>query len=150
MVPDTEYYTFLEKLAALDGNGTTIPLRAGAAMRCDDYGAFGLAFKSATNLLGSYERTERYAQVLTNVSTYEVEKTNDGAFMHLHRDGERRLGMRLSNEATIASIASISRQVSSNAFKPIAVYFKHSAPESIADHEAYFECPEPVGPISVA
>lgn len=141
MVADTDYYAFLEKLTTVDRNPTTLPLRAGAAMRCDDYGAFGLAWKSATDLRGSYERAERYARVLTSVSTYEVEKAEEGAFMHLHRFGERRLGMRLSNEATIASIASISREVSSKAFTPMAVYFKHSAPESIAGHEAYFGCP---------
>ena len=141
MVPDTEYYAFLERLAAVDGNPTTIPLRAGAAMRCDDYGAFGLAWKSAVDLRGSYARAERYARVLTSVSTYEVEKVDGGAFMHLHREGERRLGMRLSNEATLASIVSISRQASSGDFAPIGVYLKHPAPEGLAEHEAYFGCP---------
>jgi AraC-like DNA-binding protein len=141
MVPDTEYYAFLERLAVLDGNGATIPLRAGAAMCCDDYGAFGLAWKTAFDLRGSYERAERYARVLTSVSTYEVEKTDNGAFIHLHRAGERRLGMRFSNEATIASIASISREVSTEDFKPVAVYFKHPAPGSTADHETSFGCP---------
>jgi len=141
MVPDNQYYAFLERLALLDANGTTIPLRAGAAMHCDDYGAFGLAWKSAINLRGSYDRAQRYARVLTNVSTYEVEATADGAFVNLHRVGERRLGMRLSNEASIASIASISRQVCTEVFKPIQVYFKHAAPKSTVDHENYFGCP---------
>jgi AraC-like DNA-binding protein len=61
--------------------------------------------------------------------------------MHLHRAGARRLGLRLSNEATIASIAAISREVASAPFRPEAVYFKHGAPASTADHEAYFGCP---------
>ena len=94
MVPDTEYYALLERLSVLDGNGTTIPLRSGGSMRCDDYGAFGLAWKSATNLLGSFQRAERYARVLTSVSTYEIEIADAGAFMHLHRVGERCLGQR--------------------------------------------------------
>ncbi|HHP7243549.1 MAG TPA: AraC family transcriptional regulator [Elainellaceae cyanobacterium] len=141
MVPDAEYYAFLERIAAAENNATTLPLRVGAAMRCDDYGAFGLAWKSATNLRGSYERAERYARVLTSVSTYEVERADQGAFMHLHRGGDRRLGMRLSNEATIASIVSISQQVSTLEFKPLAVYFKHPAPKPIEEHEAYFGCP---------
>ena len=140
MVPANDYYTFLENISEVDNNPSTLPLRTGASMRCDDYGAFGLAWKSAINLLGCYERAERYARVLTNVSTYEVEKTSDGAFMHLHRDGERRQGMRLSNEATIASIHSISQQVSTKPFNPIAIYFKHAAPQSIAEHEAHFGC----------
>ncbi|MFK7843976.1 MAG: helix-turn-helix domain-containing protein [Rhodothermales bacterium] len=40
-----------------------------------------------------------------------------------------------------ATISSISREVSGKEFNPLAVYFKHPAPESIVDHEAYFECP---------
>lgn len=141
MVADTTYYAFLEKLAAVEPDPTTIPLRTGAAMRCNDYGAFGLSWKAATTLRGSYDRAERYARVLTSVSTYEVEEVADGAFMHLHRSGERRTGMRLSNEATIASIASISREVSTRDLELLGVYFKHPAPASVAAHEAYFGCP---------
>lgn len=141
MVSDTEYYAFLERVAAVDKTATTLPLRVGAAMRCDDYGAFGLAWKAATTLRGSFERAERYGRMLTSVALYEVEMADEGAYMHLHRDGERSLGMRLSNEATIASIASISQQVATKAFQPLSVYFKHPAPESITGHEAYFGCP---------
>lgn len=141
MISDSEYYAFLERIAAEEEHPATLPLRAGAAMRSDDYGAFGLAWKSALDLRGSYQRAERYARVLTSVATYEVIATDQGAFMHLHRFGERRLGMRLSNEATIASIATISNEVSTKAFKPIAVYFKHSPPKSIESHEKFFECP---------
>ncbi len=141
MVLDTDYYGFLERIAAVDRWATTLPLRVGASMRCDEYGAFGLAWKSAADLRGSYERAERYARVLTSVSTYEVETSDDGAFMHLRREGERRLGLRLSNEATIASIVSISQQASSEEFQPLAVYFKHPAPDAVAGHEEHFGCP---------
>ena len=141
MVLDTDYYAFLEEIAADDPQITSLPLRVGESMKCDDYGVFGLAWKSAIHLRGSYNRAERYAQVLTNVSTYQVTEVEQGALMHLHRDGERRLGMRLSNEATIASITSISRQVASRPFNPIAIYFKHAGPDDISDHETYFGCP---------
>jgi AraC-like DNA-binding protein len=141
MVSAADYYSFLERLAVLDKDAITIPLRSGAAMCCDDYGAFGLAFKSATSLRGSYRRTERYARVLTSVANYKIEMTPRGGLMHLHRDGERSLGMRLSNEATIASIASISREVCTGEFRPIAVYFKHPMPKTNDHHESYFGCP---------
>lgn len=141
MIEASEYYDFLERVAAVDADPTTVPLRAGAAMRCDDYGAFGLAWKSATTLRGSFERAERYALVLSSVSGYEVEPAVGGAFMHLRRDGERRLGLRLSNEATLASITSISREVASAPFRPLEVHVKHSAPSSTTAHEAYFGCP---------
>ena len=65
MISDQEYYAFLEQVAAAETDPATLPLRTGASMRCDDYGAFGLAWKSAVNLRGSYERAERYARVLS-------------------------------------------------------------------------------------
>ncbi len=141
MVPDIEYYALLERIAEVDETVLTLPLRTGAAMRCDEYGALGLAWKTALNLQGSYERAVRFARVLTNVSTYGIETTTHGAFMHLHREGERRLGMRLSNEASLASIVSISRQATTVEFKPVAVFFKHAPPNSIKEHEIYFGCP---------
>ncbi len=141
MVPDTDYYALLETIAYSDPNATDLPLRVGATMRCDDYGAFGLAWKSALNLRGSYERAERYARVLTSVSTYQVRDAEEGVYMHLHREGERRLGLRLSNEATIASIAAISEEVSTARFQPRAIYFRHRAPQSTVAHEHHFGCP---------
>ena len=141
MVSDDDYYALFELCAAADPDGTTLPLRVGAAMRCDEYGAFGLAWKSAPDLRGSYARAERYARVLTTVSTHEVKRADGGAFMHLHRSGERHAGLRLSNEATLAAVVAISQEASSGEFRPLAAYFKHQAPHSVAGHEAHFGCP---------
>lgn len=110
-------------------------------MRCDDYGAFGLAWKSAVSLRGSYQRAERYGGVLTSVSAYEVRAEAGRVYMMLHRDGERRLGLRISNEQTMVAITEISREVNQCPFAPDAVYFKHESPGDIAAHEAYFRCP---------
>ncbi len=142
MVEDKDYYKFFAGLARADPNGQELPLRVGATMRCEDYGAFGLAWKSAPTLRGSCERASRYARVLTSVATYEVRVADEGVYMHLHRDGDRaRLGLRLSNEATIASIAAISQEVSVATFQALAIYFKHDAPESTQAHERHFGCP---------
>ncbi|MEM7020790.1 MAG: AraC family transcriptional regulator, partial [Pseudomonadota bacterium] len=141
MLAADDYYALFEQLAKADPNGITLPLRVGNSMRCDDYGALGLAWKSAKNLAGSVDRSYRYARVLTSVATYELEKVKQGGLIHLYRGGERSLGMRLSNEATIASLASMSREVAAQPFQPLAIYFKHNAPASIAFHELHFGCP---------
>ena len=142
MVSDTDYYDFFAAVARIDPNGIDLPLRVGATMRCEDYGAFGLAWKSALDLRGSCERAERYARVLTSVATYQVRATEQGVLMQLHREGDRGvLGLRLSNEATIASIASISQEVSTTRFRASAIYFKHAAPETKLAHEEHFDCP---------
>jgi len=141
MVTDSDYYQFLEDIARVEQAGHTLSLRVGGTMCCEDYGAFGLAWKSAPNLLGSLKRAERYSRVLTSVASYSIEPVAGGAFAHLHREGARRLGLRLSNESTIASMLSISREVASKSLNPIGVYFKHPAPAITNDHEEYFSCP---------
>ena len=139
MVPDVAYYDLLERIAATI-NVTDLPLRTGASMRLDEYGALGLAFKAATTLGRSYARVERYARLWTSVVEYELRPDTRGMLFILHRAGRRRLGMRLSNEATLASAVSIARQVSPADVAPLEVLIRHPAPNSVTSHEDYFGC----------
>ena len=141
MIEDSVYYDLCEQVAREDKNGITMSIRVGSSMLCDEYGAFGLAWKSAVNLRGSYQRAERYGLVLTSVSAYELRNEDGRHYMLLHREGERRLGLRVSNEQTIVAIAQISREVSQQRFHPVAVYFKHPSPGDVAAHEDFFGCP---------
>ncbi len=141
MVPDIDYYKLCERVAREDEHGRSVSVRVGASMKCDDYGAFGLAWKSAVNLRGSYGRAERYGRVLTSVSTYEIKNERGKSNLVLHREGDQRLGLHISNEQTIAAITQISREVSQKDFSPEAVYFKHKSPDDISRHEDYFKCP---------
>lgn len=138
MVPDADYYALLEEIAAQLHDATDFPLRVGASMRCDDYGAFGLAWKTAPVLRGSLERAERYARLLTSVSQHQVRDHPKGALFILQRDGARRLGLRLSNEATLASTMAIMREVSTEPVNALEVRFRHPAPRSTGAHEEYF------------
>lgn len=108
MVPTVRYYDMLERIAK-HIDVTDLPVRVGASMRLEEYGALGLAFKAATTLGASYARVERYARLWTSVVEYEMRPTTQGTLFIPHRAGERRLGMRLSNEATLASAVSIAR-----------------------------------------
>jgi hypothetical protein len=126
MIADEAYYTMLERMAS-QTDVTALPIIVGASMRCDEYGALGLAWKAAPVLLGSFSRVERYARLWTSVVEYELRRTKRGTLFILHRSGPRRLGMRLSNEATLASAVSIARQVSPEPFFPIEVMVRHTA-----------------------
>lgn len=140
MLPDTVYYDMLERMAeAMDV--TDLPLRVGASMRCDEYGALGLAWKAAPTLRGSFSRVERYARIWTSIVAYELRPTDRGTLFVVHRSGVRRLGMRLSIEADLASAVSISRQVSPVPFAPSEVHIQHAPPRIRRHHEAYFDCP---------
>jgi AraC-like DNA-binding protein len=141
MVAADAYYGLLERLA-LQIDVTELPLHAGASMRCDDYGALGLAFKAAPTLHGSYARVARYARLWTSVVEYELVPDARATWFVLHRHGARRLGLRLSNEATLASATAIGREVSPDGvFNPLEVHLQHPAPSSTASHERYFGCP---------
>ena len=140
MVRDEAYYDLLERVAR-EIDVTALPIRTGASMRLDEYGALGLAFKAASTLGGSYGRIERYARLWTSVVEYELRPHPRGTLVILHRSGARRLGMRLSNEATLASAVALARQVSPVPVHPLEVLVRHSAPGSIAAHLDYFGCP---------
>lgn len=141
MLDEDEFYGMLELLAHKMPDATALPLIVGQAMRPDEYGALGLAWKAAPNLLGSFGRVARYARLWTSIVQYELVDTDRGVLFVEHREGERRLGLRLSVEADLASGVSLSRQVTSPAFSPLEVSFKHPGPKVTAHHEAYFRCP---------
>jgi AraC-like DNA-binding protein len=140
MIPAAAYYDMLERIAT-QIDVTDLPVRVGASMRLDEYGALGLAFKAATTLGASYARVERYARLWTGVVEYEIRSHPRGTLFILHRSGARRLGLRLSNEATLASAVSIARQVSPVPVSPLEVLVRHPAPNSVAAHEDWFGCP---------
>ncbi len=141
MVASQDYYRFFAALAQRDPDGLALPLRIGASMRSDEYGAFGLAWKSAPDLRGSFVRSERYGHVLGSAETYSIEPHDQGCFFSLDKAGNGGLGMRLSNEASMSAVATISDEVATAAFRPVAVYFKHAARGPIEVHENHFRCP---------
>ncbi len=140
MLDEEDYYSMIERMGT-QMDITPLPLIVGAAMRPDEYGALGLAWKAAPDLRGSFSRVARYGRLWTSVTRYELEETEDGILFIEYRSGVRRLGMRISIEADLASGVSLSRQVSPRPFAPLAVFFSHAAPRTVAHHEAYFGCP---------
>ena len=141
MVSSADYYDFFAALAERDPDGLILPLRIGAAMRSDEYGAFGLAWKSAPNLRGSYVRSARYGHVLGSAETYSLDETADGLFFSLYKAGDGRPGMLLSNEASMSAVDRISKEVSTANFTPLAVYFKHAPRGDTSVYESHFGCP---------
>ena len=141
MIRDTTFFGFLEHIADEYENGRSIAIRVGASMRCDDYGAFGLAFKSAIDLWGSFQRVERYGKVVTSIANYIVEPGNGSSFMALRPDEETRLGLRMTNELAVAAATALCREVSEQEFSPVAVFFSHEEPEDLSAQEAHFRCP---------
>ena len=141
MIPDTSFFGLLERVATENEDGYTIAIRVGSTMRCDDYGAFGLAFKTAQDLWGSFQRVERYGKVVTSIANFTVKPGNQSAFMAVNLDTKIRLGLRLTNELAVAAATALSREVSRQPFAPTAVHFSHETPPKLSFYEEFFQCP---------
>lgn len=141
MVRDTEFFDFLEQIAAYSDDGRSIAVRIGSQMRCDDYGAFGLAFKSAVTLLGSFKRVERFGKVVTSIANYSVDRRDGSVFMRVHEGEHNRLGLHMTNELAVAAATALSREVSEGAFVPTAVSLAHQRPSDVTAFERVFDCP---------
>lgn len=141
MVAADRYYEFFASLAQRDPDGLTLPLRVGATMKSDEYGAFGLAWKSAPDLRGSFARSARYGHVLGNAETYSLEQGNEGWFFCLDKAGNAEAGMLLSNEASMSAVMTICQEVATQPFQQLGVYFKHEARGDPAAYEKHFNCP---------
>lgn len=110
-------------------------------MRSDEYGAFGLAWKSAPDLRGSYVRSARYGRVLGSAETYSLEPDGENIFYRLDEAGDGSLGMVLSNEASMSAVVTISQEVCTAPFVPLSVQFKHAPRGDTAVYESHFGCP---------
>ena len=140
MMPDTEFFDLLERVAKLDG-GRSIPLRVGASMRCDDYGAFGLAFKSAVDLGGAYHRVERYGRIVTSIANFRVVPGAEHTLFEVIPGSDDRLGARLTHELALAAAMALSREVCTRAFVPVAVHIARPAPPDRSSFDGHFRCP---------
>ena len=141
MLADTVFFELLEKIANEFEDGRSIAIRVGASMRCDDYGAFGLAFKTAVNLWGYFQRVERYGRVVTSLANFVVVPGDGSSFVEVKKSTESRLGLVMTNELAVAAATALSREVCITDFSPVAVFFSHEAPRDPSAHNAHFQCP---------
>ncbi len=136
-VASEAYYAFLERAAP--AGDATLGLRYGAAIRPEDFGAMGLAFKTAATLEQSLQRLVRYIWVLTDSLGYALSHGEATRLSMAGRPHHRR-GACIANEGALAAIVSLLRQCHDDA-RPLAVSFRHSAPASTKAHRDYFGCP---------
>lgn len=141
MIRDTDFFALFEMVADRFPDGRSIAIRVGAAMQCDDYGAFGLAFKSAVDLRGSFLRVERYGRIVTSIANFDVNAGTGSTLMAVRRGADTRLGLTMTNELAVAAATALSREVCVEDFAPVAVHFSHSAPADLSAYEAHFRCP---------
>ncbi len=125
MIPADDYYTLLETIAARESGDIRFHMGTSTSMKCEEYGAVGLAFKSAPTLRHSFSRLDRHARAFNKVSVFELVDEGDTARWLHHKREPSRKGLFISNEGALATIITLCREARSPAFAPKAVHFRH-------------------------
>lgn len=141
MVSDGDFYAMIEQLADHTPGGRVLAVRVGASMTCDEYGAFGLAFKTASTLAGSYARVARYGRIITSLANFRLVPDTDTSFLEVIPAVTDRPGVQMTNELALAAATALSREVCRDRFTPVAVHIAHKAPGDTAAYRDHFQCP---------
>ncbi|MEM8604978.1 MAG: AraC family transcriptional regulator [Cyanobacteria bacterium P01_H01_bin.121] len=136
MVAAAAFYDLIDRLGV--ENDSEFPFRYAQAATADDFGALGLALKTAETLRGTLERLIRYFLLLTDTGYYEFEEHPDGAWFICHRPMPDRAAVRIANECALAAVVSLLRQVAKTSVTPLAFLFTHPRPGNIEAHCRYF------------
>ena len=125
LAPAADYYALLETIAESEWPDLRFHMRVCAAMRCEEFGAVGLALKSAPTLRHGFQRMGRYTRIHNKVSAFAVEDKG-GVYCWTHqRPQPARLGNFLSNEAALATFVTLCREASAPGLTPVRVQFAH-------------------------
>lgn len=141
MIPEANYYSLLEAIAALEEPDIRFHLRTSDELRCDDFGAIGLAWKAAPTLRRSFSRMDLYVRCFNTTSAFSLEDRGFSTWWIHHRHEPSRPGLYLSNEGTLATYVALCREAASPDFAPESVWFQHQPVGSQKAVEDHFRCP---------
>ncbi len=133
------YYELLERVAGYHDPG--LPFRYGRSIQVDDFGALGLAMKTAPRVRDALLRLVRYVLVLSDTLSYELEEGPGGPRFLLRGRSHHRRGAQLANECALAAVTSVLRQLVTGPIGLRGVSFCHAAPESDEPHREYYRVP---------
>lgn len=138
LVAADAYYALLARCAADD---PTLPLRYADATLPEDFGAFGLALKTARHLREVLERLARYILVVSDTLEYAlVEDAPQPLFVLRGRPPDHR-GVQLANECALAAITTVLRTVADGPVRLEGVCFRHAGQGADAAFADWFGAP---------
>ncbi|CUH87088.1 Virulence-regulating protein VirS [Phaeobacter sp. CECT 5382] len=140
MVSVADYYDLLEAIAESEFPDLQFHMKTCRSMCCDEFGVFGLAFKSAPTLRHGFQRIWRYIRLHNRVASFSADQDGDRFCWSMQAPYVDRLGSFLSNEAAMATTLTLCRETTSNDLQPRHVQFVHEREGSIDALVAHFGC----------
>ncbi|SFH62543.1 AraC family transcriptional regulator [Albimonas pacifica] len=124
VAPDA-YFALLEAIAESEAPDVRFLTTVCAAMRCEEFGAIGLALKSAPTLRHAFQRQARYALRFNSASTFAFEDLGE-VYGFVHRSPQAaRPGAWLSSEGALATFVTLFREATGPDLRPVRVQFRH-------------------------
>jgi AraC-like DNA-binding protein len=145
MISADAYYTLLETIASNEEGDIRFHIGTSSSMKCEEYGAAGLAFKSAPTLRQSFSRMDRYSKLFNTASAFALADKGETVWWTHHRTEPARAGLHLSNEGALATFVTLCREATSPDFAPMSVQFRHQPLGSERALEEYLRAPVTFG-----
>lgn len=129
------YYDFLERIG--DGD-PGLPMRYAEGVAPEDFGAMGLAMKTAPTARAALQRLVRYITVISDTLGYGLDEGEGTSALVVRGRAPRRPGMGLANECALGAVAALLRQMTRAGVSPVEVTFRHPEPALLDDHRRVF------------
>lgn len=131
MVAISSYFELLETIAHSEFPDLQFHMKTSQSMRCDEFGLFGLAFKSAPTLRQGFQRIWRYTQLHNRVSDFSAEQIGNQFGWTMLAPQINRMGAYLSVEAALATTLTLCRETTDKTLRPRHVQFTHDREGSV-------------------
>lgn len=140
MVPFKAYYDLLEVIAESEFPDLKFHMKTCRSMRCDEFGAFGLAFKSAPTLRHGFQRIWRYTRLHNRVADFSAAQEGNRFCWSMQAPNIDRLGSFLSREAAMGTTLTLCRETTRQDLQPCHVQFAHEPQGSVEALVEHFGC----------
>jgi len=139
-IPFAQLVALYEKAAELTGDDN-FGLHIGQRINPTAFDVVGYCALNSPTLGAAFARVARYHSIWTDGALFTVETSNEtSAIVYSYADTSIH-EHRQDAEMTLATVATLCRNIASPDFAPISVEFQHDAPLDTAEHIQLFRCP---------
>jgi len=138
-IPLERYQRLDVKAAELSGD-PNFGLKGAEYSRPSHLGALGFAWLASSSLRTAFQRISRYARVIQEKLTVELEEDEEFFFVRI----DARLPLlckRIRENGQLAALIKFSRVIAGNDFNPAKICLKQSEPEDTSYYYELFRCP---------
>lgn len=126
--------------AAADSGDPCFGLRSARFVHPSHLGALGYAFLASNDLRTAFERMHRYIRVLNQTGEFIIKESNSTLRITLSV-AQDSLDVKTRDDSQLAYAITLCRMNAGPDFNPLAVSFRHDAPEDKQPYQALFRCP---------